>query len=239
MLKLPLPGHLQRSAGKIAGLAMLVAVAGSVYAASTPPATQPVVGVDEYQLDMTIELNTDDAHARHAERMIVALCLAPGKNGAVKTHGWKIDATPVPEGAKRLRIDVAVADADGAPVARSRLHGVLGETSHDEGKVADGKHGYAIDVTPQAGCPARTATADTGARLRLVSQGARNEPARSIAVSVAAKAGLTLINPELLDNRLVTLDFDQIPAERAMQLVADIDGMKAVFEGSRVHFEMK
>jgi hypothetical protein len=171
--------------------------------------------------------------------MTVALCMAPGKNGTVKTHGWEIDATPVSEGGNRLRIDVAVANADGSPVARSRLHGVLGQALHDEGKGSDGKHGYAIDVTPQTGCPARTASADTGARLRLVSQMAKNQPARAVAVSVAAKAGLTLINPEQLDNRPVTLNFDQIPAERAMQLVADIDGMKAVFEGSRVHFEMK
>jgi len=43
----------------------------------------------------------------------------------------------------------------------------------------------------------------------------------------------------MLDNRLVTLNFDQIPAERAMQPVADIDGMRAVFDDKRVRFEAK
>lgn len=110
---------------------------------------------------------------------------------------------------------------------------------HAEGKGEDGKHGYAIDITSLAGCPARTATADTGARLQLVSQAVRNESARAVAVSVALETGLTLLNPEALDNRLVTLNFDKIPAERAMQLIADVDGVKAVFDGNRVHFEPK
>ena len=48
---------------------------------------------------------------------------------------------------------------------------------------------------------------------------------------MASKAGLELANPEALDNRLVTLNFEQIPAERTLRLVADIDGKKAVFNG--------
>jgi type II secretory pathway component HofQ len=66
-----------------------------------------------------------------------------------------------------------------------------------------------------------------------------NQAERAVTTSVASKTELTLINPELLDNRLVTLNFEQIPAERAMQLIADIDGMKAVLEGDRVRFESK
>jgi beta-lactamase regulating signal transducer with metallopeptidase domain len=239
MLKLPLPGRLRDGAGKIAGLVLVVAVAGSAYAASAPADRHAAAtGANEYQLDMNVELGTDDTRAEHVERMTLALCMAPGKSGTVSSHGWKVDATPTPEG-KDLRIDLAVAATDGAPLAQTRLHGALGESLHAEGKGADGLHRYAIDVTPRAGCPARMAAADTGARLRLVSQAAKNEPARALALSVAAKSGLTLIHPELLDNRPVTLNFDQIPAERAMQLIADIDGMKPVFEGSRVHFEQK
>jgi beta-lactamase regulating signal transducer with metallopeptidase domain len=240
MLKLPLPGRLRRSAGRIAGLALFAAAAGSVYAASVPsdrlaPAT---ASAREYQLEMMIELATDGADASHVERMTLALCMAPGKSGTVITHGWKIDATPVPEG-RNLRVDLAVTGPAGASVVQTRLHGALGEILHAEGEGNDGRHRYAVDVTPLIGCPARTATTDIGARLHLVSQAAKNEPAHALALTVAAKAGLTLVNPELLDNRAVTLNFEQIPAERAMQLIADIDGMKAVFEGSRVHFELK
>lgn len=67
----------------------------------------------------------------------------------------------------------------------------------------------------------------------------KNEPVCTVAKVVAAKSGLVLINPELLDERPVTLNFEQITAERTMQLLADIDGMKAVFETGRVHFELK
>lgn len=83
------------------------------------------------------------------------------------------------------------------------------------------------------------AHADTSARSHLVSQQAKNESARAVAIAIAAKAGLTLVNPESLDNRLVTLSFKQMPAERAMRLIADVDGKKAVFEGNRVRFEAK
>jgi beta-lactamase regulating signal transducer with metallopeptidase domain len=241
MLKLPMPGRLRRHAGRIAGLVLAAVVGGSAYAASAPPDQHAgtAAGINEYQLEMKLELTTDDAHAGHAERMTVALCMAPGKSGTVMTHGWNLDATPTPEGDDRLRIDLAVADADGKAVAHTRVHGVLGESLHAEGKGVDGKHRYAVDVTPLAGCPARTAMAHTGARLSLVSESVQNESARAVAVSVAAKAGLALVNPESLDERLVTLNFDQVPAERAMQLIADIDGRKAVIDGSRVHFEPK
>lgn len=241
MLKLPLPGRVRRSTGMIAGLVLATVLAGSVYAASKPsgPHVGTPAGTNEYQLNMMVKLSTDDAHASHVERMTLALCMAPSKSGTVSTHGWKVDATPVLEGENRLRIDLAVTDTSGVPVAHTQLHGTLGEALHAEGNGEDGKHHYAIDVTPQVGCPARTASADTGARLHLVSKTAKDESARSLATTVASKAGLTLINPEVLDTRPVTLNFEQIPAERAMQLIADIDGMKAAFEGSRVRFEPK
>jgi len=241
MLKLPLPGRLRRRFGSIAVVMLASIVAGSVYAASAPSGQRPgtVSGsdaVNEYQLDMTVELITDDAHA---ERMKLALCMAPGKSGTVSTHGWTIEATPAPEGENRLRIDLAVTDVGGGAVAHTQLHGTLGESVHAEGKGEDGKHGYAVDVISLAGCPARPATADTGAGLHLVSQAVRNESARAVAVSVALEAGLTLVNPEALDDRPVTLNFDKITADRAMQLIADIDGVKAVFDGNRVRFERK
>lgn len=242
MLKSPLPSRFRRHAGTMAIVALACAVGGTVYAASAPSGQGPAMAagsVGEYQLDMKLELGSDDLHASHAERTSLALCMQPGKSGSVTTHGWTVEATPAPEGDSRLRIDLAVTGTDGVAVARTELHGALGEPVHAQGNGEDGKHRYAIDITPLAGCPARSATADTGARLRPVSQAVRNESARAVAVSVALASGLTLVNPEALDNRLVTLNFDNIPAERAMQLIADIDGAKAVFDGNRVSFESK
>lgn len=241
MLKLPLPGRVRRSTGMIAGLVLATVLAGSVYATSKPsgPHVGTPAGTHEYQLNMMVKLITDDAHASHVERTTLALCTASGKSGTVSSHGWQINATPVPEAKDRVRIDLAMTGVDGKPVAHTQLHGALGDSLHAEGQGDDGIHRYTVDVTPQAGCPARTTSSDTSARLRLVSQTAKNEPARAVAISVASKAGLTLINPQSLDSRLITLNFAQIPAERAMQLIADIDGMKAVLEGSQVHFEPK
>lgn len=244
MLKQPSPGRVRRYAGSMAGALLACIVAGSVHVVSAAPASPAGRGsgsqaVNEYQLDMMVVLKSDDAQAAHDERMTLALCMAPGKSGTVSTHGWTIEATPMSESGNRLSIDLKVTGVGGDPVARTQLHAALGESVHAEGNAVDGKRGYAIDVTPLAGCPARTASTDTGARLRLVSQAVRDESARAVAVSVALSSGLVLVNPEALDNRLVTLNFDKITAERAMQLIADIDGLKAVFDGNRVRFEPK
>lgn len=244
MLKSPLPSSLRRCTGGMVLGTLACLLGGAVYAASAPsgqpPATASVPGaVDEYQLDIKLQLGTDGVAASHAERMALALCMQPGKSGTVNTHGWTIEATPEPEGANRLRIDLAVTGAAGAPAAHAQLHGALGEALHTEGNGDDDRRAYSVDITPLAGCPARTATTDTGARLHLVSQAVRNESARAVAVSVALSAGLTLVNPQALDERLVTLNFDRIPAERAMQLIADIDGAQAIFDGNRVSFKPK
>lgn len=241
MLKLPQPNRARRSTGMIAGFVLAMLVAGSVYAASKPagPHAATTTSTHEYQLSMMLELTSNDAHASHVERTTLALCLAPGKQGTVSTHGWSLEATTFPDGENRVRVDLAVTNDGSGPMAHTQVHGALGESLRAEGKGDDGIHQYAIDVTPLAGCPARVGSADSGARLPLVSQVAKNESARAVAVSVAAKAGLTLVNPESLDSRLVTLNFEQIPAERAMYLIADIDGKKAVFDGKHVQFVPK
>jgi beta-lactamase regulating signal transducer with metallopeptidase domain len=244
MLKLTPPGRLRRIFGNITGLILATIVAGSVYATSAmsdqrPVATSKSTAANEYQLDMMVELGSDGAHSNHAERMTIALCMAPGVGASATTHGWKIKTTTLPETGKRVRIDLTVAGPDKAPVEHVQLHGALGEALHTAGKGEDGKQRYAFDVTPLAGCPARTATAATSARLFMINQNVKNQPARTVAESMASKAGLELINPEALDNRPVTLNFEQIPAERALQLVANIDGKKATFDDKQVRFENK
>ena len=58
-------------------------------------------------------------------------------------------------------------------------------------------------------------------------------------MALAAKSGFVLINPQVLDMRPVTLNFEQMPAVQAMQLVAEIDGFHAVFHDKQVRFEPK
>ena len=60
-----------------------------------------------------------------------------------------------------------------------------------------------------------------------------------LAEPMPSKPGFVLVNPEAIDQRRVTLDFQQVPAMSAMQLVADQDGLRVVFDGRRVRFESK
>lgn len=238
MLKLPSPNRRRRQAGTIAGLALAVIVAGSVYAASAPQGERTVRKVQgpEYQLDMQVELTNDDGHKRHVETAVLALCMAPGKAAAASVGALKVEATTVPAGDGQVRIDLAVTGAGTPPQVPGQLHGALGKTLHAAGSGVDGKHAYAIDVTPQAGCPARVAAEASPVK---VTEHVTNGTARAVAESIAAKAGWTLVNPDALGNAPVTLSFDDMPAGTALQRVADLVGMKPELDGKRVRFAPK
>lgn len=161
MLKMSLPSRSRRNAGMVFGSLLACFFVGMVYAASAP-VPKAAAGADApggYQLDLKVELGANDGPGRHIERMKVALCTASGKTGTMVTDGgWRIEATPSSEGGNRLRIDVAVALA-GKQIAKNRLNVRLGESADVRGKSEDGTHDYAIEMTPVAGCPARTVAA--------------------------------------------------------------------------------
>ncbi len=94
-----------------------------------------------------------------------------------------------------------------------------------------------IGVTPGMGCDGRSLLSVW--HPMTIDRHAESRPARVLAESVAARAGLVLANPEALDNRLVSLNFEQVPATSALQLIADIDGYRAAFNDKQVHFEPK
>ncbi|WP_426700621.1 M56 family metallopeptidase [Rhodanobacter sp. Col0626] len=238
MLKLPSPNRRRREAGMIVGFALAIVVAGSVYAASAPQgalASQKVQG-PEYQLDMQVELATDDGHKRHAQTVAMALCVAPGKAAKASVGGMMVQAITMPADDGQVRIDLAVADHGASPLAHRQLHGALGQTLHATGTGVDGKQTYAIDVTPQAGCPARAMAEASPVK---VTEHVTNSTTRAVAESIAAKAGWTLINPDALGNAPVKLSFNDMPAGTALQRVADLAGMKLVLDGKRVHFTPK
>ncbi|BFI96902.1 MAG: hypothetical protein RSP_24120 [Rhodanobacter sp.] len=237
MLKLSAPSRPRRHAGIIAICGMAVVVAGSVYAASIPAqgAASGAKAAIEYQLSMKVEQGTDNGHARHTERMTLALCMAPGKTGTAAMHGWKIDVIPTPESENRLRIDVAMTVA-GKLVAKNRLDARLGESVRAAGKGKDGVHDYAIEVTPLLGCPARM---DAGTSPAKVTEHARHASVRVVAEALAATTGWTLVNPDALGNASARLSFNDMPAGVAMQRLADLADMKPVFEGKQVRFEPK
>jgi beta-lactamase regulating signal transducer with metallopeptidase domain len=98
---------------------------------------------------------------------------------------------------------------------------------------------YAASTPPDSHMTTKASAATSG-RLQLVRLVARNQPVRAAAVSLAARSGMTLVNPEALTNTLITsMDFDEIPVELAMKMFADISDKEAVFEGNQVRFEKK
>jgi hypothetical protein len=239
MLKLPSPNRRRRNAGMLAGFALAMVVVGSVYAAGTPqePRDVPKAHGPEYQLDMQVELTIDTGHERHAETADFALCMAPGKAATASVGAVKVEATIVPVDDGQVRIDLAVTSAGTpSPPAHSQLHGALGRTLHTAGKAADGEHAYAVDVTPQAGCPARVIAEASPVR---VTEHVTNGTARGVAESIASKAGWKLTNPRELGDAPVTLSFNDMPAGTALQRVADLAGVKLVLDGNRVRFASK
>ncbi|MGH8158722.1 MAG: hypothetical protein ACREPQ_11430 [Rhodanobacter sp.] len=52
---------------------------------------------------------------------------------------------------------------------------------------------------------------------------------------VGARSGKSGNSGQLLD----ALSFEQVSATSAVQLIADIDGLRAMFKGKQVHFEPK
>jgi beta-lactamase regulating signal transducer with metallopeptidase domain len=238
MLKMPSPNRLRRNAGMIAGFALVLAVAGSVYAAGAPqgPRTNQKVQGLEYQLDMRVQLATDDGRKRHAENAALALCMAPGKAAMAIVGALKVEATTVPLEDGQVGIDLAVTNTGVSPLARSQLHGLLGRPLHAAGPGVDGKHAYVIDVTPQAGCPERMVAEASPVK---VTEHIVNGTSRAVAESIAVKAGWTLVNPAALSGAPITLSFNDMPAGTALQRVADLSGMKLALDGKQVRFENK
>ncbi len=245
MLNQPPPSHLRARLGLLAGVVLGTIVTGAVYAASQPPAplkaSQPATEVaGQYQLDIMVALFSKGTKVDHAERATVGLCMKPGEPGSVNIGtGWELGTKVMPLDDGRVSVALDLTTAAGKPLPSRRLEGRLGQPLLAEFNDADGVHAYSIDVTPLAGCPARRADSGAAARLSMITQKVKNQPVRDVIESMAKRAGLEVVNPQALTMRLVTLNFDQIPAERALRLMADIDGKQANFNGNQVHFDTK
>lgn len=245
MLKQPSPSRLRARFGLLAGFVLGTIVTGLVYAASQPPgplaAPQPATELaGQYQLDIMVAAFSKDAAADHAERTTGTLCVNPGEPGGINTDkGWDLVTKVKPLADGRVSVALDLTTAAGKPLPSRRLEGHLGQPLLAEFNDADGVHAYSIDVTPLAGCPARLADSGAAARLSMIKQAVKNQPVREVVESMAKRAGLEVVNPQALTMRPVTLNFDQIPAERAMRLMADVDGKQAVFNGNQVRFDAK
>lgn len=237
MLKQSSPNHLRQRAGMFSGIALAILLTGSVYAASAPQevSARQQAPDEEYELQMQLELSTDDGHQRHAQMADLALCTLPGKAAMASVGELAVQATTVPLDDRQLRIDLAVGQVGAASLAHSQLQGMPGQPLHAAGKTGDG-HAYVIDLTIQPGCPSRAIAEASPVK---VTEHIVGGTARAAAESIAKKAGWTLVNPDALGQGAVTLSFNQMPAGTALQRVAKLAGVTMHIDGNRVRFEQK
>lgn len=254
MLKLPLPSRRTRRIGGSLLMAITAAAAGAVYAA-TPAAQQAskTAKADHFTLAV------DAATRGHPASMHFTQCLRAGEpfdisgsDGPGFSWDGQFAVTPAGNGQLEIRgkihtrLDHGGGDTremSGQPVVRTRpgvkASIVFGQKVDgdqlDTMKLADGT--VRIDLTPTRGCSrAALAKAWKPAEVRQHVQG---RPVREAARLLAQKGGFVLLNPEALDNRPVSFNFNQMSAVSAIQLLADIDGMRAVFNDKQVRFEPK
>lgn len=239
MLKLSSPSPHRRRVGLLAGVAFASILSAAVYAASAPeapPGHSPAASLAEYQLDIQLALTSGDPEASHVRRLKAALCTAPGKAGILRTEGIQLAAVPRELGQGSIRIDLAVSEKADMQPTNTRLEGRLDQPLQASGRLGESS-GYELELTPRMGCPAR-ATAGKGEHMPVTVQ-VKQGTVRAAAESIARQADLTLVNPQALGTGPASLQFREVPADRALQLMADLAGANAVVDGRRVRFEAK
>ncbi|MEW5834131.1 MAG: M56 family metallopeptidase [Pseudomonadota bacterium] len=102
--------------------------------------------------------------------------------------------------------------------------------------VAGVDHTLRLDITAWPGCGARPPVVDDGkVHARFAGPGAR-----AMAASFATRAGLTLVDPEALDDtQPVAGNFEGVPARKALEIIGGLVGMKPEFSGQTVRFVAK
>lgn len=249
MLKLHQPGRFRSACGTLAVMSLALVAAGTVYAATQPSsqtkAAAQVSSTDRFTLKLVLGFGGEPP------RYHGSMCLKPGQfldlneTNLGKLPPWHGRFTVVPAEHGQLEVQ---AQMIGGPLAKASypkirmLPGQQGtiqvgnKLADKDGKIVEDDT-IKIDLSPSLGC-------DSGLLSSIwhpaaVDQRVKGESARALAESVAAKAGFALVNPEALDNRTVALNFEQVPATSALQLIANIDGFRAVFNDKQVRFEPK
>jgi len=254
MLKSKSPSSTRRGVG--AALIALFAggIASAVYAAVPSPAAQSGNGAsDRYTLKIDVAMggHPESTHFTRCVRQGESIPLS-GTDGDKLSWNGSFAVSPATAGQLEIRAQIDTRFDRGAGKVRTMSGKPIVRTNPGQpativfGQVMDGSrldkikledNTIKIRVTPREGC-------ESGSLLSAwqpvtISQRGEQRGAREMAAAVAAKAGLVLVNPEALDNRAVSLNFEKMQATAAMQLIADIDSMRAVFHDKRARFETK
>lgn len=247
------PGFPGRRMGGIA-MAMLIGTLGTaVYAAVPAPAQggAKTAVADRYTLKVDVAFDGKPAATHFTQ------CLRTGKyaafdgteSGVPEWHGrFAVTAAGPDQIEIRSQLKGRLDKADGGteafstqPTVRTKplqratiLVGAHVAPGQGGDKISGTAHYMQVDLTPSAGCDG---LAPAAALSTLFFHGMT---ARQMAQSVAVQSGLVLRNPEVLDDRhAIAGNFEQVPPQDAMRLIADVVGMHAEFSGNEVRFQAK
>lgn len=249
MLKQPVPSSARRLLAHAVLGAIVVAGSMSVYAAQSARAPQHRMMTDANHFTLKIDIATRG----HTSSMHFTQCLAKGKPFDVSgsdgpDFSWQGQFAVTPLAAGRIQVASnihtrlnqgggKVLTMDGKPVvhtlAGQRASIVFGqkvEKPLENGSVR-------FDLTPIPGCGADAIAAMP--ESAPIDAASKATPAREAVEELATKAGFILVNADALSERPVAFRFDQMAPVSAIQLLADIDGKRAVFNGKSVRFEPK
>lgn len=233
MLKLPAPTSRRRLVSAIVLPAILGGAMSAAYAMSPASTNASMI-----QIQATFD-------TRGVADKPIVICMAPGTSGTIRNvdmgdrDAWEFMFTPTLAGSGKVWVDIdtSIDLPHERKTSHERLLGDVGEELPvAQPKGVDGGL-RKILIKPTLGCAAATAK-DPG-RVVQVSATVDKGTARATAIAIAGRAGLTLDNPEALDENTVGLGFDRVEAHAAIRLIADIDGRKASFDGTTVHFSPK
>lgn len=202
-------------------------------------ASDEASGSGRYTLKLAVSVGGQPAHlhsttclknSRDAYRFV------NGEDKALPPWKGQLTVADGPNGLIEVRTRLSGGSVKGtqAPV----VHMQVGQKAAIQiGQVVAGvDHTLRLDVAAWSGCGVAPSVADDGA----VHARFAGPSARVMASAFAARAGLTLLDPESLDNtQAVAGNFEGVPARKALQLIGALVGMRPVFTPGQVRFEPK
>jgi hypothetical protein len=226
MLKSLSPSRRRRTIGQLVLAVLLCGGACFVYAGSAEDAASHAGHAAIYQLGVQVKRG-------NSTLATPTLCLASGGQGEVRQgdgdDAWRLVFTlnPVDASGVSVRLKGVLGTAPKDAQVNATVEGLLGQQMAI--KVGD-SNSLDVSLKLTQGC-AMSSTASTTANVSLQ---LTNVGARSAALLVAAKAGMSIVNPRDLDERQITFKFEQMPAASALLAVASIDGKKVEISGKSV-----
>ena len=156
-----------------------------------------------------------------------------GDDKALPPWTGRLTVVDGPQGQVEVRAQLSGGSLDGVKKPAIRMQPGQQASIEVGQAVAGGDHTLRLDVAAWSGCGRRPAVVDDG----QVHARFAGPDARALAAGFAARAGLTLVDPQALaDTRPVAGNFEGVPAREALRLIGAAVDMKPVYAGTTVRF---